>query len=82
MEIFYREVEAKRKGQTDQDFKQKKKKTFDLNKKYNTNMLSTAVQGSKGFAAKQKIRELKKRIIRLKALEKTTSIQISLFEII
>ena len=81
MEIFYREVEAKRKGQTDQEFKQKKT-TFDLNKKYNTDMFSTAVRGSKGFAAKQKIRELKKRIIRLKALEKTTSIQISLFEII
>ena len=33
-------------------------------------MLSTAVRGGKAFAAQQKLRELKKRIFRLKALEK------------
>ena len=46
MEIFYKEVEGKRKGQktrlqTDQEFKQKK--IFDLNKQYNVDMLSTVV---------------------------------------
>ena len=66
MESFYREVEEKRKGhkaklQTDQKFKQNK--IFDLNKKYSVDMFST-------FAAKQKLRELKKRTFRLNALEK------------
>ena len=47
MEIFYKEVEGKRKGQktrlqTDQEFQQRK--VYDLNKKYNVNMFSTAVR--------------------------------------
>ena len=46
MEIFYKEIEAKRKGQktrlqTDQEFKQKK--IFYLNKKYNVDMFFTAL---------------------------------------
>ena len=73
MEISYKEVEEKRKGkktrlQTDQELKQKK--IFELNKKYNVGMFSTGVRGGKTFAADQKLRELKKRIFRLKALEK------------
>ena len=73
MEVFYREVEEKRKGQKtrlqmDQEFKQKK--IFDLNKKYNVDMFSTAVRDSKAFAADQKLRELKKIIFRFEALEK------------
>ena len=53
MEIFYEEVEGKRKGQktrleTDQGFKQKK--IFDLNKKFNVGMFSAAVRGGKAFA--------------------------------
>ena len=57
MEIFYKEVEVKRKGQktryqTDQEFKHEK--IFDLNKKYNVDMFSTVVRGGKTFAAKQK----------------------------
>ena len=73
MEISSKEVEEKRKGkktrlQTDQELKQKK--IFELNKKYNVGMFSTAVRGGKTFAAEQKLRELKKRIFRLKALEK------------
>ena len=76
MEIFYKEVEGKRKGQktrlqTDQEFKQNK--IFNLNKKYNVDMFSTAVRGEKGFATKQKLRELKKRTFRLKAMEKRLS---------
>ena len=54
--------------QTDQEFK--RKKIFKLNIKYNVDMLSTAVRGGKAFADQQKLRELKKRIFRLKALEK------------
>ena len=45
MEIFYKEVEAKRKGlktilQIDQEFLKKK---IDLNKKYNVDMFTMAV---------------------------------------
>ena len=63
IEIFYKEVEGKRKGQktrlqTDQEFKQKK--IFDLNKKYNVDIFLTVVRGGKAFAAEQKLRELKK----------------------
>ena len=43
---------------------------FELNKKYNVDMFSTAVRGVKAFAVGQKLRELKKRIFRFKALEK------------
>ena len=62
IEIFYKEVEGKRKGQktrlqTDQEFKQKK--IFDLNKQYNVDMLSTIVRSGKALAAKQKLKELK-----------------------
>ena len=60
MEFFYIDVENKRKGQkmrlqTDQEFKQRR--IFDLNKKYNADMFSTAVRGGKAFAAKQELRE-------------------------
>ena len=63
MEIFYKEVEEKRKGQktrlqTDQEFKEKK--IFEPNKKYSVDMFSTTVRGGKAFAAEQKLRELKK----------------------
>ena len=76
MEIFYKEVKDKRKGQktrlqTNQEFKQKK--IFDLNKKYNVDIFSTAVRGEKAFAAEQKLQELKKRIFRLKAMKKRLS---------
>ena len=64
MEIFYKVVEGKRKGQktrlqTDQEFQQRK--MYDLNKKYNVNMFSTAVRGGKAFVAEQKLRELKEK---------------------
>ena len=52
------------------DKKTKQKKIFDLNKKFNVNMFSTAVRGGKAFAVEQRLRELKKRIFRLKAMEK------------
>ena len=61
MEIFYKEVEGKRKEQktrlqTDQEFRQNK--IFDLNEKYNVDMFSIAVRGGKACAAEQKLREL------------------------
>ena len=73
LEKFYKDVSQNRKNkklrlQTDLEFRQNK--TFDLNKKCNVQMFSTAVRGGNAFAAEQKIRELKKRIIRLLALRK------------
>ena len=74
LEIFYKEIENKRKKgenisiQTDLEFKQKK--IYELNSKHNTVIFSIAIRGDKAFAAEQKIRELNKRIFRLKSLEK------------
>ena len=45
-------------------------------------MFSTAVRSGKAFAAKQKLRELKKRIFRLKAMVKRLSKKINPYEII
>ena len=78
LEKFYKDVENKRKNkktrlQTDPEFKQKK--IFDLNKKYNIEMFSTAVRSGKEFAAEQKIRELKKRIFRLLTLGKNIGLK-------
>ena len=75
LENFYKEVANKRKNkkmrlQTDLEFKQKK--IFALNKKYNVDMFSTAVPGGKAFAAKQKLRELKKRLSRLLVLQRNS----------
>ena len=72
LEKFYKEVANKRKNkkmrlQTDREFKQKK--IFASNKKFNVDMFSTAVRGGKTFAAKQKLRELKKRLSRLLVLQ-------------
>ena len=54
--------------QTDQEFKQKK--IFELNEKFNLEMYSTNLRGRKAFAAEQKIRELKKALLRSKRMEK------------
>ena len=85
MEIFYKEVEGERKGQktrlqTDQELKQKK--IFDLNKKYNFDIFSTAVRGGKAFSAEQKLRELKKRIFSLKTMEKRLPVKPNPYKII
>ena len=68
LEQFYLDVQGKRKGrrarlQVDKEFQQLKIK--DLNKKFNVEMYSTSLRGGKAFAAKQKIRELKKRVAQL-----------------
>ena len=73
LEKFYKEVVDKRKNKKmrlQTEFKQKK--IFDLNKKYNVEMFSTAVRGGKTFAAEQKLRELKKRISKLLALQRNS----------
>ena len=85
MEFFCKEVEEKKKSQktrlhTDQEFKQKK--IFELNKKYNVDIFSTVVRGGKAFPAEQKLKELKKRIFRLKAFKKKISKRINSYEII
>ena len=41
-----------------------------LNVKYNVDMLSTGLRGGKAFAAEQKLRELKKLLLKSKILEK------------
>ena len=79
LEKFHKDVAAKRKNkkmrlQTDLEFKQKK--IFDLNKKYNVEMFSTAVRGGKTFAAEQKLRELKKRISKLLALHRNSKVKL------
>ena len=71
---FYKDVNEKRKNkqmrlQTDLEFKQEK--IYDLNKKYNVDMFSTAVRGGKAFAAEQKIRELKKKKVDCQHYKKT-----------
>ena len=72
IELFYNDLNKKRDGkmrlQTDQKFKQWK--IFELNKKFNVEMYSTNLRGGKAFAAEQKIRELKKTLLRSKRMEK------------
>ena len=55
--------------QVDQEFQQLRIK--DLNREHNIEMFSTSLRGGKAFAREQKIRELKKRVSRLKHAKKT-----------
>ena len=61
--------------QTENEFQQAKIK--DLNDKYNVTMFTTNAQGGKPFAVEQKIRELKKRISKIKAIFDQTKAKIS-----
>ena len=54
--------------QTDQEFKHRN--IGKLNKKIEVEMHSTLLRGGKAFAAEQKIRELKKLLLRSKRIEK------------
>ena len=70
MKLFYDEVRHKRKGkkmwlQFNNEFKQVKLK--DLNDQSNAEMFTTSVRSGKAFAAGQKIRELKTRIVKINA---------------
>ena len=49
------------------------KNIFDLNKKYNVEMFSTAIRDGKAFHAEQKVRKLIKKIFRFEFLEKKLS---------
>ena len=84
MQTFYEEVEHKRKErmrlQTDLEFQQNEIK--NLNKKYNVEMFSTRVRGGKTFAAKQKIREFKKLLLKIKAIYKKNQMKFKPIEII
>ena len=71
LEQFYIDVQDKRKNwhtrlQVDNDFQQVKIK--DLNDKLNVTMFTTSLRGGKAFAAEQKIKELKSRISKLRAI--------------
>ena len=72
MAIFYQDIKRKRSGrmnlQTDQEFQQNNIKR--LNKEYDVEMYSTKSWGGKAFAAEQKIRELKKFLLRSKRIKK------------
>ena len=66
--------------QMDNEFQQKKIK--DLNNNYNVTMFTLNFPGGKAFAAKQKIRELKKSISKIKAISDQTKAKISATTII
>ena len=72
LEIFYNDIKSKRSGkmrlQTDLEFNQNKIK--ELNKKFDVDMFHTRLYGGKAFAAEQKIRELKKILLRSKRFKK------------
>ena len=57
--------------QTNLEFLQRE--IMKLNKKYNVLMFSTKVRGGKAFAAKQKITEFKKLLLKSKGLHKATT---------
>ena len=54
--------------ETEQEFKQRK--IFEFNKKLNLEMYSINLQGGKAFAAEQKIRKLKRTLLKKKCMEK------------
>ena len=85
MEIFYQEVDQKRKEkmlrlQTDLEFQQNEIKK--LNKKYNVEMFSTCLRGGKAFAAEQKIREFKKLLLNVKTFYQKSKTKFKPYEII
>ena len=66
--------------QTDLEFQQNEIKK--LNKKYNVEMFSTRVRGGKAFAAEQKIRELKKLLLKIKSIYKKNGMRVKPNELI
>ena len=73
LKLFYNEIEPKRDGkmtlQTDLEFKQNAIKK--LNTEFNVEMFHSKVRGGKAFAAEQKIRELKKILLKSKRFVKS-----------
>ena len=74
MQEFYNDISKKRAGKmrlkTDCEFQQTKIK--QLSKEYNFDMYNTNLRGGKAFAAEQKIRELKKLLLRGKRIQKSS----------
>ena len=72
LEIFYNDIKSKRSGkirlQADLEFNQNRIK--EVNKKFVVDMFRTRLRGGKTFAAEQKIRELKKILLRSKRFKK------------
>ena len=72
LKLFHEDIKQKRTGrmrlQTDLEFKQNQIKK--LNNEFNVEIFHTKVRGRKAFAAKQKIREFKKILLRSKRFEK------------
>ena len=83
-ELIYNDINEKRDAkmrlETYQKFKQRK--IFELNKKFYLEMYSTNLRGGKAFAAEQKIRGLKKTLLRSNLMEKFTGKQIKPNELI
>ena len=73
LNLFYNNIEEKRTGkmqlQTDLEFNQNQIKA--LNKKFDVQMFHTKFCGGNAFAAKQKIREFKKILLKSKRFEKS-----------
>ena len=73
LKLFYDEIEPKRNGkmslQTDLEFKQNAIK--NLNNEFNVEMFHSKVRGGTAFAAEQKIRELKKILLKTKRFVKS-----------
>ena len=73
LKLFYDEIEPKRNGkmslQTDLEFKQNAIKK--LNNEFDVEMFHSKVRGGKAFAAEQKIRELKKILLKSKRFVKS-----------
>ena len=85
LEQFYIVVQNKRKNkntrlQVDNEFQQVKIK--DLNDRYNVMMFTTNLSGGKAFAAEPKIRKLKSRTSKLKAISDKTKVKIPLVTIV
>ena len=80
MEVFYNDILSNRTDnkimrlQMDLEFQQNEIK--QLNKKFNVEMISTKSRDGKAFAAEQKIRELKKLLLKGKANNEKDKIQI------
>ena len=80
MQLFYEDIEEKRpknkkiRLQTDLEFQQNKIKR--LNSKYNVEMFSSKTRGGKAFAAEQKIRDLKKLLLRSKNNAKRNKVRL------
>ena len=77
LEILYNDLQSKWSGkmhlQTDLEFNRNKIK--ELNKKNDVDMFHTRLRGGKKFPAEQRIRELKKIILRSKCFEKLSKVR-------